>query len=222
MDTRIQKMLEDEMKEQTYPDFEAGDTIRIRTREDIGGQMRPRTFEGVCIGCEGEGPNQTFKVRKTSFGVGIERIFPLYSPIIQDIEIVRKGKVRRSKLTYLEGRSQKDSRIKQQRVDLEEINRVEGTESKEGESSDDISEPSREETSADSSQETTDSAEEIEASHAEKESEQDPSENQADDSVESTSPADDSSPEESGEVAGSEQQEIPQEEENKEEVGESV
>lgn len=125
MDTRIQDMLEDEVKDRNFPEFEAGDTIRVTTREQIGGQLRTRSFEGVCIGRQGKGPNRTFKVRKNSFGVGIERIFPLYAEIIEDIEIIRKGKVRRSKLSYLAGRSQKDSRIKQQRVDLEEVNRVE-------------------------------------------------------------------------------------------------
>lgn len=222
MDTRIQQMLEDEMKERSYPDFEAGDTIRIKTREDIGGQMRPRSFEGVCIGREGQGPNQTFKVRKMSFGVGIERIFPLYSPIIQEIEIVRKGKVRRSKLTYLEGRSQKDSRIKQQRVDLEEINRVEDMESEREESSEQTTETSPEETPAEHPEEPGDSAQKSDTNHPEGENEQDTSKNREDGSVESSSSSDDSSPEESADVAVSQEQEIAQEEEKKEEVGESV
>jgi len=118
MDQRIQDFLESELKEtDEHPDFSPGDTIRVHTREEIGGQMRNRTFEGICISRGGNGPNQTFKVRKTSFGVGIERIFPLYSELVQDIEVARKGKVRRAKLNYLEGRSQKESRIKEQRYD---------------------------------------------------------------------------------------------------------
>jgi len=212
MDTRIQKILEDEMKERNYPDFEAGDTIRVRTREDIGGQMRPRSFEGVCIGREGKGPNRTFKVRKTSFGVGIERIFPLYSPIIQEIEIVRKGKVRRSKLTYLEGRSQKDSRIKQQRVDLDEVNRVEDMESEPPESSDETQK----------TDESDDAANDLEAEDGEDNSEEQPSEDRIEEPDESEADSDGPSPEETAEEPVSQAQQITQEEKKKEEVGESV
>lgn len=105
-----------------YPDFEPGDRIRVTTYVDIGGQKRPRHFEGTCIARRGEGPDQTFKVRKVSFGVGVERIFPLYSPSIQSIEVLRKGKVRRAKLNYLEGRSARESRIEERRADLDAIN----------------------------------------------------------------------------------------------------
>jgi len=88
------------------------------------GETRTRRFEGICIGRRGEGPDQTFKVRKVSFGVGVERIFPLYSPVIENIEVLRKGKVRRAKLNYLEGRSARESRIEERRADLDSINDV--------------------------------------------------------------------------------------------------
>lgn len=124
MKQSLQKAIQNELPDADYPDFEPGDKIKVTTTQEIQGQQRKRHFEGVCIGRKGEGPDQTFKVRKVSFGVGVERIYPLHSPIIDDIEIVKKGKVRRAKLTYLEGRSAKDSRIDEERVDLEEVNRT--------------------------------------------------------------------------------------------------
>lgn len=124
MKQSLQEAIQDELPDADYPEFEPGDKIRVTTTQDIQGQQRKRHFEGVCIGRKGEGPDKTFKVRKVSFGVGVERIYPLHSPIIDDIEIVKKGKVRRAKLSYLEGRSAKESRIDEERVDLEEVNRT--------------------------------------------------------------------------------------------------
>lgn len=145
MKRSLRKAIEDELPSADYPDFEPGDKIRVTTTQEIQGQQRKRHFEGVCIARRGEGPDRTFKVRKVSFGVGVERIYPLHSPIIDDIEIVKKGKVRRAKLTYLEGRSAKDSRIEEERVDLEEINRTR-TETEESEPTESDEETAVEET----------------------------------------------------------------------------
>ncbi|GEM_PF-42674 len=118
------EVLNEELSQGEYPDFQPGDKIRVETREDIGGHMRTRFFEGVCIARKGEGIDQTFKVRKDSFGVGVERIFPLHSPIIESIRVLRKGVVRRAKLNYLAEKSSRDARIEERRADLDAINRV--------------------------------------------------------------------------------------------------
>ncbi len=127
MKRSLRNAIKEELPEADYPDFEPGDKIRITSTRSIGGQERERHFEGVCIARGGEGHDETFKVRKVSFGVGVERIFPLHSPSIHDIEILRKGKVRQAKLNYLEDRSSKESRIDEKRVDLEEVNRTESS-----------------------------------------------------------------------------------------------
>lgn len=116
-----------ELPDAKYPDFQPGDRIEVTTRVEIGGEKRTRRFEGVCIARRGEGPDETFKVRKISFGVGVERLFPLYSPLIESIEVLSKGKVRRAKLNYLEGRSARKARIEEQRADLEAINASPGS-----------------------------------------------------------------------------------------------
>ncbi len=98
------------------PDFGPGDTVRVHARVIEGNRERVQVFEGVVIGRSGgSGARATFTVRKLSFGVGVERIFPLHSPIIQDIEVVRRGDVRRAKLYYLRGRVGKATRIKEKR-----------------------------------------------------------------------------------------------------------
>jgi large subunit ribosomal protein L19 len=97
------------------PDFSPGDTVRVYVRVIEGGRERTQTFEGVVIARKGGGIRETFTVRKISYGVGVERIFPLHAPIIQSIEIVRKGDVRRAKLYYLRDRLGKASRIKEKR-----------------------------------------------------------------------------------------------------------
>lgn len=122
MKQSTQEVLEEELPEANYPDFSPGDKIRVKTREEIGGQMRERFFEGICVGRKGEGIDQTFKVRKESFGVGVIRIFPLYSPIIEGIKVLRKGVVNQAKLNYLAEKSSKESQIDEKRVDLDEIN----------------------------------------------------------------------------------------------------
>jgi large subunit ribosomal protein L19 len=97
------------------PEFKAGDTVRVHVRVVEGGRERVQVFEGVVIGRQGGGLRSSFTVRKMSFGVGVERVFPVHAPIIQSIEIVRRGDVRRAKLYYLRDRVGKAARIKEQR-----------------------------------------------------------------------------------------------------------
>jgi large subunit ribosomal protein L19 len=97
------------------PDFRPGDNVKVNVRVVEGGRERIQTFEGVVISRDGGGLRETFTVRKVSFGVGVERIFPLHAPIIQSIEVTRKGKVRRAKLYYLRERVGKATRIKEKR-----------------------------------------------------------------------------------------------------------
>ncbi len=97
------------------PRFGPGDTVRVHVRVVEGGRERVQAFEGVVIARSGGGLRETFTVRKVSFGVGVERIFPLHAPIIQSIEVVRRGDVRRAKLYYLRKRVGKATRIKEKR-----------------------------------------------------------------------------------------------------------
>ncbi|HSR44519.1 MAG TPA: 50S ribosomal protein L19 [Acidimicrobiia bacterium] len=97
------------------PEFKAGDTVRVHVRVVEGGRERVQAFEGVAIARDGGGLRSTFTVRKMSFGVGVERVFPVHAPIIQKIEVVRRGDVRRAKLYYLRDRVGKSARIKEQR-----------------------------------------------------------------------------------------------------------
>lgn len=97
------------------PDFAPGDTVRVNVRVVEGGRERIQIFEGVVIGRNGKGARASFTVRKLSFGVGVERIFPLHAPIIHSIEVVRRGDVRRAKLYYLRDRVGKSARIKEKR-----------------------------------------------------------------------------------------------------------
>lgn len=95
------------------PDFRSGCTVRVDVRIKEGDKSRIQAFEGVVIARDGSGIGETFTVRKISSGVGVERTFPVHSPIIEKITVVRKGKVRRSKLFYLRGLSGKAARIKE-------------------------------------------------------------------------------------------------------------
>jgi large subunit ribosomal protein L19 len=97
------------------PDFASGDTVKVHVRVVEGNRERIQVFEGNVIGRQGSGVRETFKVRKLSFGVGVERTFPVHSPIIQKIELVRRGDVRRAKLYYLRDRVGKSARIKEKR-----------------------------------------------------------------------------------------------------------
>ena len=93
------------------PDFQPGDTVLVNVKVIEGEKTRIQAYEGVCIARAGAGLNQNFTVRKISYGEGVERVFPLYSPIVDSIKVVRRGKVRRAKLYYLRGRRGKSARI---------------------------------------------------------------------------------------------------------------
>jgi large subunit ribosomal protein L19 len=97
------------------PDFRAGDTLRVGVKVIEGNRERVQNFEGVCIARSNRGMGSNFTVRKISFGEGVERVFPLYSPIVDSIHVVRKGVVRRAKLYYLRGRTGKRARIAERR-----------------------------------------------------------------------------------------------------------
>ena len=97
------------------PDFSPGDTVRVHVRVIEGGRERVQAFEGVVLGRRGGGIRETFTVRKMSFGVGVERIFPVHAPIVSQIEVLRRGDVRRAKLYYLRDRVGKATRIKEKR-----------------------------------------------------------------------------------------------------------
>jgi len=93
------------------PEFGPGDTLRVNVKVVEGTRERLQAFEGVCIGLKRAGLNSSFTVRKISYGEGVERVFPLYSPRIDSIDVVRRGRVRRAKLYYLRGRTGKRARI---------------------------------------------------------------------------------------------------------------
>ncbi len=95
------------------PEFQAGDTLRVHVKVVEGSRERVQIFEGVCIARKNNGINSAFTVRKISYGEGVERVFPLYSPRIEEIEVVRRGAVRRAKLYYLRERRGKSARIKE-------------------------------------------------------------------------------------------------------------
>lgn len=97
--------------DRAVPTFIAGDTVRVAVKVVEGERTRVQNFEGVCIARSNKGLNSNFTVRKISYGEGVERVFPLYSPTIAEISVVRRGDVRRAKLYYLRGRSGKSARI---------------------------------------------------------------------------------------------------------------
>ena len=106
------------------PDFRPGDTIKVMVRVREGEKERLQAFEGVCVGRRGGGISATFMVRKVSAGVGVERIFPVHSPSIASVEIVRKCKVRRAKMYYLRRLAGKAGRIKEHREAVKETEQV--------------------------------------------------------------------------------------------------
>ncbi|WP_412058858.1 50S ribosomal protein L19 [Bartonella sp. DGB2] len=93
------------------PAFQPGDTVRVLVRVTEGTRTRIQAYEGVCIARSGGGLNETFTVRKISYGEGVERVFPVYSPLVEGVEVVRRGKVGRAKLYYLRGLTGKAARI---------------------------------------------------------------------------------------------------------------
>ena len=93
------------------PDFQPGDTVIVNVRVKEGDRTRVQAYEGVCIARSGGGLNESFTVRKISYGEGVERVFPIYSPMIESVKVVRRGAVRRAKLYYLRDRRGKSARI---------------------------------------------------------------------------------------------------------------
>ena len=112
----LEKELQDRLTaERPVPDFRPGDTLKVSVKVIEGNRERVQAFEGVCIARRNRGVNSAFTVRKISYGEGVERDFPLYSPRIDSIEVVRRGRVRRAKLYYLRGRTGKRARIAERR-----------------------------------------------------------------------------------------------------------
>ena len=105
------KQMDAVLAQREIPEFGPGDTLRIDVKVVEGTRERVQAFEGVCIGRKKDGIGSSFTVRKMSYGEGVERVFPLYSPKIQEIKVVRRGRVRRAKLYYLRGRTGKAARI---------------------------------------------------------------------------------------------------------------
>jgi large subunit ribosomal protein L19 len=101
------------------PDFGPGDTVIVNVKVVEGERSRLQAYEGVCIARSGGGINQSFTVRKISYGEGVERVFPLYSPMVDSIKVVRRGKVRRAKLYYLRGLRGKKARITEKQANVE-------------------------------------------------------------------------------------------------------
>ena len=105
--------IERQQLKENRPNFRPGDTLRVHVRIVEGEKERIQVFEGVCIGRSGSSSRETFTVRKTSYGVGVERTFPLHSPRVDRIDVMARGKVRRAKLYYLRGLSGKAARIEE-------------------------------------------------------------------------------------------------------------
>lgn len=101
------------LRQDTVPDFRSGDTVRVHVRVVEGDKQRIQVFQGVVIARKGGGTRETFTVRKISGGVGVERVFPLHSPNVDKVEVLRRGKVRRAKLYYLRGLRGKAARIEE-------------------------------------------------------------------------------------------------------------
>ena len=113
MDLSLVDRITKEQMRDDIPPFRAGDTLRVHVRIREGEKSRIQIFEGVCVDRSNGGIGASFTVRKISGGVGVQRTFPLHTPIIDKIEVVRRGKVRRAKLSYLKGLSAKNARIKE-------------------------------------------------------------------------------------------------------------
>ena len=105
--------IEDAQKKEQVPEFRVGDTVRVHSRIKEGNHERIQVFEGVVIKRQGGSSRETFTVRKTSSGIGVEKTWPLHSPNVADVQVVRRGKVRRAKLFYLRQRSGKRAKVKE-------------------------------------------------------------------------------------------------------------
>ena len=113
-----QQLLRDittEYQKPNVPEFRAGDSVKVSVKIKEGNRERIQVFEGLVIKRQGGGISETFTVRKVSYGIGIERTFPFHSPLVEQVEVLRRGKVRRARLFYIRGLSAKQSRIKERR-----------------------------------------------------------------------------------------------------------
>ena len=108
----IRAFVHEQLKEKT-PKFDIGDTVRVHNRIKEGTRERVQVYEGTVIGKNGGGISETFKVRRVTYGVGVEKTFPLHSPNVVNVEVVRHGAVRRAKLYYLRGRTGKNAKVKE-------------------------------------------------------------------------------------------------------------
>ncbi|MBI1984298.1 MAG: 50S ribosomal protein L19 [Acidobacteria bacterium] len=116
---KILDKIEQQQMKKDIPSFRAGDTVRVHVKIKEGDKERVQAFEGTVIGLRRAANHSTFTVRKMSFGHGVERIFPLHSPVIEKIDVLRSGRVRRAKLYYLRGRRGKAARIRESRTEQE-------------------------------------------------------------------------------------------------------
>ena len=114
--------------QRAVPEFAPGDTVIVNVKVKEGDRSRVQAYEGVCIARSGGGINENFTVRKMSYGEGVERVFPVYSPLIDSIKVVRRGEVRRAKLYYLRGRTGKSARIVERRYNTSAAEVVEAVE----------------------------------------------------------------------------------------------
>lgn len=125
----IIREIESEMLRKDIPDFKPGDTVRVHFKVIEGGRERVQAFEGLVIKRRGKGLSETFTVRRISYGIGVERVFPLHSPRLEKIEVIRRGKVRRAKLYYIREKIGKAAKIKElvQQPNNKENNNTEET-----------------------------------------------------------------------------------------------
>ena len=112
----IIKLIEEEQKKENLPEFHVGDTVQVHYKVKEGTRERIQIFEGTVIKKQGGGIGETFTVRRLSYGVGVERTFPLHSPRVENIVVTRKGKTRRSKLYYLRSRQGKAAKVKEKKI----------------------------------------------------------------------------------------------------------
>ena len=110
---KIIEEIENAQKKETTPQFNTGDTVRVHNRIKEGNRERVQIFEGTVLKIQGGGSRQTFTVRKESSGIGVEKTWPIHSPNVEKVEVVRRGKVRRSKLNYLRGLTGKKAKVKE-------------------------------------------------------------------------------------------------------------
>ncbi|MCI8991487.1 MAG: 50S ribosomal protein L19 [Eubacterium sp.] len=111
--TEIIRKIEAEQMKETVPEFRVGDTVRVHAKIKEGNRERIQVFEGIVLKKQGQSSRETFTVRKFSNGVGVEKTWPLHSPIVEKVDVVRRGKVRRAKLNYLRGRVGKRAKVKE-------------------------------------------------------------------------------------------------------------